>query len=244
MASIMAGALWPCRKTKKKARAREDREHAGAWEPTEAGDVNMGKVPNNKAKKNNGKKGTLHCRTKKRERFLNRHIDQVRRRRSQWRSVPGGRALVLRTHAGFAAALSPAAPTCTHSLSAFVPIAWCGQVWKDVRADPEKKLGPTCGPEELGGIRADAALPRTTKQVVDEDLPGMGQFYCVETGRWFIDAKALAAHKKSRFFKMRVKELKGAAPHSQRDAEMAVGLGVDNGPKLGRDPRPKAMETE
>ena len=63
----------------------------------------------------------------------------------------------------------------------------------------------------------------------------------VETGRWFIDAKALAAHKKSRFYKMRVKELKGAAPHSQRDAEMAVGLGIDNGPKL----RPKTtMDTD
>jgi hypothetical protein len=152
-----------------------------------------------------------------------------------------------------------------------------------VRADPEKPVGPN---GELGGIRADAALPRTAKQVMDEDLPGMGQFYCelsglllcrvcapraapqstvssalqhaltslvacpcrslagVETGKWFVDAKALAAHKKSRFYKMRVKELKGAAPHSQRDAEAAVGLGVDNGPKLGRDPRPKAMDTD
>ena len=63
----------------------------------------------------------------------------------------------------------------------------------------------------------------------------------VETGKWFIDAKALAAHKKGRFYKMRVKELKGAAPHSQRDAEMAVGLGVDNGPRLR--PKPEAMET-
>jgi len=66
----------------------------------------------------------------------------------------------------------------------------------------------------------------------------------VETGKWFVDEKALAGHKKGRFYKMRVKELKGAAPHSQRDADMAVGLGVDNGPKLGRDPRPKAMEME
>ena len=63
----------------------------------------------------------------------------------------------------------------------------------------------------------------------------------VETGKWFVDAKALAAHKKGRFYKMRVKELKGAAPHSQRDAEMAVGLGVDNGPRLR--PKPEAMET-
>jgi hypothetical protein len=75
------------------------------------------------------------------------------------------------------------------------------------------------------------------------DLPAARNLAAVgvETGRWFIDAKALAAHKKSRFYKMRVKELKGAAPHSQRDAEMAVGLGIDNGPKL----RPKTtMDTD
>jgi hypothetical protein len=41
-------------------------------------------------------------------------------------------------------------------------------VWKDVRA----------AAEEPCGIRTDAALPRTAKQVIDEDLPGMGQFYC------------------------------------------------------------------
>ena len=48
-------------------------------------------------------------------------------------------------------------------------------MWKDVRADPDKPVGPN---GELGGIRTDAALPRTAKQVLDEDLPGMGQFYC------------------------------------------------------------------
>ena len=44
-----------------------------------------------------------------------------------------------------------------------------------MRADPEKGVGPK---GELCGIRTDAALPRTAKQVLDEDLPGMGQFYC------------------------------------------------------------------
>ncbi len=48
-------------------------------------------------------------------------------------------------------------------------------MWKDVRADPDKPVGPN---GELCGIRTDAALPRTAKQVLDEDLPGMGQFYC------------------------------------------------------------------
>jgi len=60
-----------------------------------------------------------------------------------------------------------------HSLS--------GQVWKDVRADPEKGVGPNG--TDLCGIRTDSALPRTAKQVIDEDLPGMGQFYCKHTAR-------------------------------------------------------------
>lgn len=42
----------------------------------------------------------------------------------------------------------------------------------------------------------------------DDDLPGGGQFYCVETGKHFTDAKALADHKKSRYYKRRCKELK------------------------------------
>eukprot|EP00293_Proteomonas_sulcata_P010487 CAMPEP_0184295560 /NCGR_PEP_ID=MMETSP1049-20130417/6405_1 /TAXON_ID=77928 /ORGANISM="Proteomonas sulcata, Strain CCMP704" /LENGTH=131 /DNA_ID=CAMNT_0026604147 /DNA_START=64 /DNA_END=459 /DNA_ORIENTATION=+ len=111
------------------------------------------------------------------------------------------------------------------------------QVWKDVRADPEKN--------EANGLREDSALPRTTKQPIDEDLPAFGQFYCVETGRYFVSQQALGIHKKTKYYKKRVKELKGKAPHNQRDAEAAVGLGVDNGPKLGRDPKllqPQAME--
>lgn len=48
-------------------------------------------------------------------------------------------------------------------------------------------------------------------------------------GKYFISLRALEDHKKSRFYKMRVKQLKGARPHNQRDAEAAVGLGVDHG---------------
>ena len=56
-----------------------------------------------------------------------------------------------------------------------VTLSVVAQVWKDVRADPEKGVGPTGEP---CGIRTDSALPRTAKQILDEDLPGMGQFYC------------------------------------------------------------------
>lgn len=37
----------------------------------------------------------------------------------------------------------------------------------------------------------------------DDELPGGGQFYCVETGKHFISAKALADHKKTKFYKRR-----------------------------------------
>ncbi len=89
------------------------------------------------------------------------------------------------------------------------------QVWKDVRADVTK--------EPARGIMDDSGLPRTSKQPLDVDLPALGQFYCVETGKYFVSQRALDDHKKSRFYKMRVKQLKGAAPHCQRDADLAAG---------------------
>mmetsp|Transcript_49375 Transcript_49375/g.117288 ORF Transcript_49375/g.117288 Transcript_49375/m.117288 type:complete len:155 (-) Transcript_49375:362-826(-) len=148
----------------------------------------MGKVPNNKAKRTNNKKGKMAGKRACLGRFLNRHIDQV---------------------------------------------------WKDVRADPEKEaLSSTGG---VNGPTQDSALPRTTLQPTDEDLPAMGQFYCPPTGKYFINQRALDDHRKGRFYKMRVKQLKGAAPHCQRDADAAVGLGVDNGKPLGRAPKTQTL---
>jgi bud site selection protein 20 len=57
----------------------------------------------------------------------------------------------------------------------------------------------------------------------DDELPGGGQFYCVETGKHFTDAKALADHKKSRYYKRRVKELK-EEKYTQATAEWAAGM--------------------
>ena len=57
----------------------------------------------------------------------------------------------------------------------------------------------------------------------DDDLPGGGQFYCVETGKHFADAKALADHKKSRYFKRRCKELK-EEQYTQASADAAAGM--------------------
>lgn len=57
----------------------------------------------------------------------------------------------------------------------------------------------------------------------DDDLPGGGQFYCVETGRHFADAKALADHKKTKFYKRRLRELK-KEKYTQDVSDWAAGM--------------------
>ncbi|CAM6126441.1 unnamed protein product [Calypogeia fissa] len=68
---------------------------------------------------------------------------------------------------------------------------------------------------------------------LDEDLPGMGQFYCLHCDRYFGSTSIRDDHFKTKLHKKRVKLMKGAAPHTQVDAEVAAGKGrPDNGPKL------------
>lgn len=78
---------------------------------------------------------------------------------------------------------------------------------------------------------------------MDDDKPGLGQFFCRETGRYFIvschrctsrtsqfvmyvlngqDAEALAKHKKTKFYKKRLKQLKEKI-YIQEEAEFAAG---------------------
>jgi bud site selection protein 20 len=57
----------------------------------------------------------------------------------------------------------------------------------------------------------------------DDELPGGGQFYSIETGKHFTDAKALADHKKSRYYKKRCKEIK-EEKYNQHSADWASGM--------------------
>ncbi|KAK9168630.1 hypothetical protein Syun_000770 [Stephania yunnanensis] len=67
----------------------------------------------------------------------------------------------------------------------------------------------------------------------DEDLPGMGQFYCLHCDRYFSSVSVRDDHFKTKKHKRRVKQMTGPAPHCQLDAELAAGMGMpDNGPKL------------
>lgn len=68
---------------------------------------------------------------------------------------------------------------------------------------------------------------------LDEDLPGMGQFYCLHCDRYFASVAVRDEHFKTKKHKKRVKLMMGSAPHTQLDAELAAGMGKpDNGPKL------------
>lgn len=75
-------------------------------------------------------------------------------------------------------------------------------------------------------MRAEALR---SNQPIDFDLPGLGQFYCVECARYFINEHALSEHYKTKKHKIRVKELK-EKPYSQAEAEAAAGMAPpDNG---------------
>ncbi|KAL2502733.1 zinc finger (C2H2 type) family protein [Forsythia ovata] len=68
---------------------------------------------------------------------------------------------------------------------------------------------------------------------VDEDLPGMGQYYCLHCDRFFANVTVRDEHFKTKKHRRRVKQMMGPAPHTQLDAELAAGMGMpDNGPKL------------
>lgn len=80
----------------------------------------------------------------------------------------------------------------------------------------------------LDQVKADLANPRhlelhkSTKAA--EDLPGLGEFYCIECAEWFEGEHNMAAHRRGKNHKRRVKELKAEA-HTQAVADAAVGLG-------------------
>ena len=60
-------------------------------------------------------------------------------------------------------------------------------------------------------------------QEEDDDLPGLGQYYCIHCARYFIEENALEVHYKTKEHKKRVKRTK-EIPYTQKEAEMCAGL--------------------
>lgn len=96
----------------------------------------------------------------------------------------------------------------------------------------------------LDQVHADVASKKHLQQYHDtkapEDLPGFGQWYCVECAKWFESESNFVKHGKGKPHKRRVRQLK-EEPYTQKEAEAAVGLGTDNGP-AGRKMEEAKME--
>ncbi|KAI9773454.1 MAG: Bud site selection protein 20 [Geoglossum simile] len=101
--------------------------------------------------------------------------------------------------------------------------------------------GEAAWQRDLDQVHADLRSAKRLSQYKNskaaEDLPGLGQHYCVECAKWFESGHNLVRHRRGKNHLRRVRLLR-EAPYSQREAEAAIGLGVDNGPtrKAAVDP--------
>ncbi len=61
-------------------------------------------------------------------------------------------------------------------------------------------------------------------QAVSEDLPGLGQFYCITCARHFITDQAKQVHLKTKEHKKRFKVIRTEKVYTHEEAERAGGL--------------------
>lgn len=55
------------------------------------------------------------------------------------------------------------------------------------------------------------------KLPIDEDLPGLGQFYCIQCSKYFVDERGLGSHRRSKDHKKMGKKLK-EKPYDLKEA--------------------------
>lgn len=75
-------------------------------------------------------------------------------------------------------------------------------------------------------LRSKEGIQQLLNQPLDENKPGLGQYYCIHCAMYFESAIALKTHLRSKKHKRRVKELKGI-PYTQEVANAAAGLDVN-----------------
>ena len=79
---------------------------------------------------------------------------------------------------------------------------------------------------DIDQIQDDLIKETATQQPisfeVDDDLPGLGQFYCIVCARHFNDAITLDIHKSTKDHKRRLKDV-AQKQYSQKEAEWASG---------------------
>lgn len=113
------------------------------------------------------------------------------------------------------------------------------KLWLDRRDKDIDQIQDEIELEQATGV---PVVQRLVPNTYDDELPGGGQFYCVETARHFTDAKALADHKKTKFYKRRCKQLK-QEKYTQDTADWAAGKTKEKLPPAhGNKPDAMAMK--
>jgi len=85
---------------------------------------------------------------------------------------------------------------------------------------------------DIDQIDADIKSPRHLEIYKEtkaaEELPALGAYYCIECAKWFDSETNIEGHKRGKPHKRRVKQLL-EGPHTQKEADEAIGLRTDNG---------------
>lgn len=70
------------------------------------------------------------------------------------------------------------------------------------------------------------SIQKLKNQPLDENKPGLGQYYCIECAKYFESQSTLDSHTKSKIHKRRVRQLK-QRPYTPLESEAASGLNMN-----------------
>jgi bud site selection protein 20 len=85
----------------------------------------------------------------------------------------------------------------------------------------------TRGIDQIFGddMKDDKSIQNLLNQPIDENKPGLGQYYCIPCSKYFETEVAKTSHAKTKIHKRRVKLIK-QGPYTQEEADAAAGLDV------------------
>mmetsp|Transcript_5066 Transcript_5066/g.7741 ORF Transcript_5066/g.7741 Transcript_5066/m.7741 type:complete len:120 (+) Transcript_5066:85-444(+) len=90
----------------------------------------------------------------------------------------------------------------------------------------KKQLRTKNRPRDIDQIQDDLKIEQETGEKktfeIDDDLAGLGQYYCTPCGRHFIDQKTLDSHCQSKLHKRRLKDV-AQKQYTKAEAEWASG---------------------
>lgn len=78
----------------------------------------------------------------------------------------------------------------------------------------------------LNDLSSPESIQKLKQQPEDENLPGLGQYYCIHCAKYFLDNNALKGHLRGKVHKRRVKEL-SVNPYTSLESDAASGTNLE-----------------